>query len=131
MNTDKSKEPLYKVLNEKRLNGYKFSDEEIKSFVPDGWEFFMVRDYGYGQIGVKYRRPYLSNEFHYNEDGFEYKETFHNPKNVALKEYTALAVNNLAPVADALQCLLDVDPLNPVAIQQAQIKAIKALKAIS
>lgn len=46
-------------------------------------------------------------------------------------QYTALAVNNLASLAEALHELLNVDPLNDIAHFNAQLKAQKALNKIS
>lgn len=45
-----------------------------KSLVEEGWEFcgFHNRDYNM----VKIRRPYAEGQYHYNEDGFEYKSLF-------------------------------------------------------
>lgn len=98
-----SNTPLWRELNGKRMNGYTFSDTELRSFVPEGWEFFRARDYGGKQIGIKYRKPYAEGETHWNEDGFEYKEIFVTSKNVAAEKYAALAVNNLASLAEALE----------------------------
>ena len=46
-------------------------------------------------------------------------------------QYTALAVNHLHILAEALEELLNVDELNDVAKMKAQQKANKALAAIS
>lgn len=104
----KQEKPLYKVLNEQMENGYKISDVELKSFVPDGWDFFRARDYGGGQIGIKYRKEYEEGETKWNEDGFEYKELFVTSKKIAADKYTALAVNNLHLLAEALQTIQNV-----------------------
>ena len=54
-----------------------------KPYIDKGWEFagFHNRDYNM----VKIRKKYDKGEFHYNEDGFEYKSLFPNIMNT--KDY--------------------------------------------
>lgn len=100
--------PLWKRLNGEREHGYTFSNTELRSFVPEGWEFFRAKAYTGEQIGIKYRKPYAEGEPHYNEDGFEYKELFVTAKEVAANKYTALAVNHLASLAEALSNFINI-----------------------
>lgn len=100
---EKVNTPLYKVLNNQRENGYIFTDEERNSFVPEGWEFFRMRTYGADQFGIKFRKKYEDDETPFNEDGYKYHEIFKSSKQVAHENYSTLAVNNLASLAEALE----------------------------
>jgi len=100
-------QPLYKVLDSKRTqNKWIYTDE-------------------FG-IEVYDETSNVIADFYQSHDDYISEET-----KKANAEYTALAVNNLANVADALDRLAKWVTLNTDAIPMELIKAKEALKAIS
>lgn len=121
--TQETTQPLYKALNEKRTSGNWYIEE---------WEHA-------NSINTKLENNQEHTVF---TDQFCYTDKFDGDKKSNI-QYTALAVNNLANIADALQNLLDNPAPNPSVcfgadyfdkqskFVTARNKAKEALKAIS